>query len=215
LIADSSETINLEELDNEIKHKYNLNQIPIPDYLKTKNEKLIYKFNLILRYLHDELKMIEQYKQDLLNEIERFLIDSIDNENTYSQQIIFVQNEIKINNNEKLLRYIEKFKVLLNKLEIMKDKNLQYDFLLSKLDRLYEIFMNNYQIKLPTKTNIDSIRTTLNNVRKMAKKEMQGFDITKNELVRKLDVLKKKEELKQRTKIPSITEVNIYIKYFK
>jgi len=212
LIADSSETINLEDLDNEIKHKYNLNEIPIPDYLKTKNEKLIYKFNLILRYLHDEFKTIEQYKQDLLNEMERFLID---NENTYSQQIIFVQNEIKINNNEKLLRYIEKFKVLLNKLEIMKDKNLQYDFLLSKLDRLYEIFMNNYQIKLPTKTNIDSIRTTLNNVRKMAKKEMQGFDITRNELVRKLDVLKKKEELKQRTKIPSITEVNIYIMYFK
>jgi len=206
LIADSSETINLEDLDNEIKPKYNLNQIPIPDYLKTKNEKLIYKFNLILRYLYDELKMIEQYKQDLLNEIERFLID---NENTYSQQIIFVQNEIKINNNEKLLRYIEKFKVLLNKLEIMKDKNLQYDFLLSKLDRLYEIFMNNYQIKLPTKTNIDSIRTTLNNVRKMAKKEMQGFDITRNELVRKLDVLKKKEELKQRTKITSITQVNM------
>jgi hypothetical protein len=159
--------------------------------------------------------MIEQYKQDLLNEIERFLIDSIDNENAYLQQIISVQNEIKINNHEKLLRYIEKFKVLLNKLEIMKDKNLQYDFLLSKLDRLYEIFMNNYQIKLPTKTNIDSIRTTLNSVRKMAKKEMQGFDITRNELVRKLDVLKKKEELKQRTKIPSITEVNIYIMYFK
>jgi hypothetical protein len=49
----------------------------------------------------------------------------------------------------------------------------------------------------------------------MAKKEMQGFDITRNELVRKLDVLKKKEELKQHTKIPSITEVNIYIMYFK
>jgi hypothetical protein len=75
--------------------------------------------------------------------------------------------------------------------------------------------MNNYPIKFPTKTNLDSIRTTLNNVRKMAKKEMQGFDITRNKLLRKLDVLKKKEELKQLTKIPSITEVNIYIMYFK
>jgi hypothetical protein len=203
LIADSSETIELEDLDNEIKNKY---QISIPDYLKNKNEKLIYKFSLILRYLHDELITIEEYKKVLLNELKRF---HIDNENSYIQQIIYLENEIKINYNEKLLKSIEKLKILLNKLETINEKNLQYNFLFSKLDHLYEIFLNNYQIHLPTKTNIESIRTTLNNLRKTATKELQNFEINKNDLVRKLDVLKKKEELKQRIKITSITQVNM------
>jgi hypothetical protein len=203
LIADSSETIELEDLDNEIKNKY---QISIPDYLKNKNEKLIYKFSLILRYLHDELITIEEYKKILLNELKRF---HIDNENSYIQQIIYHENEIKINHNEKLLKSIEKLKILLNKLETINEKNLQYNFLFSKLDHLYEIFLNNYQIHLPTKTNIESIRTTLNNLRKTATKELQNFEINKNDLARKLDVLKKKEELKQRIKITSITQVNM------
>jgi hypothetical protein len=209
LIVDSSETIELEDLDNEIKDKYNINQILIPDYLKTKNEKLIYKFNLILRVFHDELKTIEQYKKILLNEMKRFRIESINNENSYIQQIIYLENEIKINNNEILLKYIEKLKILLNKLETINEKTLQYNFLFSKLDYLYEIFLNNYQIHLPTKTNIESIRTTLNNIRKITKKEIQKFELIKNDLLRKLDVLKKKEELKQHIKITSITEVNM------
>ncbi|CAF1497745.1 unnamed protein product [Adineta steineri] len=217
-IADSLETIDLEDLDNEIKHKYNIKQIQIPDYLESRNEKLIYKFNLILRYLHDKFKMIEQYKNDLLNEMKRFLIESIDNEYSYVQQIYFIENEIKINNNNKLLKYIEKYKTILNKLETIDNKNLQYDFLLSKLDRLYEIITNNYQIKLPNNnTNIESIRSTLNNIRKTIKKELQMFDITRNDLLRKLNVLNKKEELKQRTKITinqeesQLSSLNAYI----
>ncbi|CAF1261150.1 unnamed protein product [Adineta steineri] len=216
--ADSLETIELEDLDNEIKHKYNIEKIQIPDYLEIKNEKLIYKFNLILRYLNDKFKMIEQYKNDLLNEMKRFLIESIDNEYSYVQQIYFIQNEIKINNNNKLLKYIEKYKTILNKLETIDNKNLQYDFLLSKLDRLYEIILNNYQIKLPNNnTNIESIRSILNNIRKTIKKELQMFDITRNDLLRKLNVLNKKEELKQRTKITTnqqesqLSSLNAYI----
>ncbi|CAF0967334.1 unnamed protein product [Adineta steineri] len=217
-LADSLETIEIEDLDNEIKHKYNIEKIQIPDYLESKNEKLIYKFNLILRYLHDKFKMIEQYKKDLLNETKRFLIESIDNEYSYVQQIYFIQNEIKINNNNKLLKYIEKYKTILNKLETIDNKNLEYDFLLSKLDRLHEIITNNYQIKLPNNnTNIESIRSTLNNIRKTIKKELQVFDITRNDLLRKLNVLNKKEELKQRTKITTnqeesqLSSLNAYI----
>jgi len=141
--------------------------------------------------------------------MKRFHIESYDYDNSYIQQIIYLENEIKINYNEKLLKYIEKFKILLNKFETINEKTLQYNFLFSKLDYLYEIFRNNYQIHLPTKTNIESIRSTLNTLRKTATKEIQNFEIIKNDLVRKLDVLKKKEELKQRTKITSITQVNI------
>jgi hypothetical protein len=203
-IVDASETIELEDLDNEI-----LNQISIPDYLKTKNEKLIYKFNYILRFLQDELTTIEQYKKDVINELERFIIEPINYENSSIQQIIFLQNEMKINTNEKLLNYIEKLKVLLNKFETINEKNLQYNFLFSKLDRLYEILLINYQIDLPIKTNIQSIRQILNNIRKQTKKQLEEFDRRKTDLLQKLDVLKKKEELKQRTKITSITEVNL------
>jgi len=141
--------------------------------------------------------------------MKRFHIESYDYDNSYIQQIIYLENEIKINYNEKLLKYIEKFKILLNKFETINEKTLQYNFLFSKLDYLYEIFRNNYQIHLPTKTNIEFIRSTLNTLRKTATKEIQNFEIIKNDLVRKLDVLKKKEELKQRTKITSITQVNI------
>jgi hypothetical protein len=199
VIADSSETIELEDLDNEI-----LNEISIPDYLKTKNE----KFNFILRFLQDELTTIEQYKKDVINELERFIPEPINPENLSIQQIIYLQNEIKINKNEKLLNYIEKLKVLLNKLETINEKNLQYHFLFSKLDRLYEIFLTDYQIDLPIKTNIPSIRQILNNIRKKTKKQLEEFDRIKTDLLQKLEVLKKKEELKQRTKITSTTEVN-------
>ncbi|CAF3805440.1 unnamed protein product, partial [Rotaria sp. Silwood1] len=158
-MADSLETIKLEDLNKIIKNVYDINQIEIPNYLKTKNEKLIHIFNFILRFLHNQLKIIEQYKKNIFNELEQFQIKSIDNnENFYFQQITFIENEIKINNHKKLLRLIKKFKVLLNKLETINEKNLQYDFLYSKFDRLYDILMNNYQINLPAKTNIEFIR---------------------------------------------------------
>ncbi len=166
---------------------------------------MIYKFHLIRRYLHDEFQTIEQHDKDLFHELERV----VHNENSYISQIIYLENEMKINNQKKLLKYLEQLKILLNKFETINDKNLQYHFLYSKLDRLYEILFNNYQIHLPTKTNIDSIRTTLNNIRKKTKKQIEELEQTKNDLLRKLDVLKTKEELKQRTKISSITEVII------
>ncbi|CAF4669063.1 unnamed protein product [Rotaria sp. Silwood1] len=207
ILADSLETIKLEDLNKIIKNVYDINQIEIPNYLKTKNEKLIHIFNFILRFLHNQLKIIEQYKKNIFNELEQFQIKSIDNnENFYFQQITFIENEIKINNHKKLLRLIKKFKVLLNKLETINEKNLQYDFLYSKFDRLYDILMNNYQINLPAKTNIEFIRDTLRSNKKNLKKEMQEFDTTRNELLRKLEVLKKKEELKQRTMLTSINE---------
>lgn len=130
----------------------------------------------------------------------RFISDS---ENYSNQQIIYLKNEIKMNENSKLLKYIEKFKILLNKIEIINEENLQYHFLFLKLDRLYEILLNNYQIQLPSKTNIQSIRNTLNNTRKLTKKDQENCQIIKDDLLRKLDVLKKKEELKQRTKLTS------------
>ncbi|CAF3503908.1 unnamed protein product [Rotaria sordida] len=186
---------------------YDINQIIIPNYLKNKNEKLIYIFNFILQFFHNKLKIIEQYKKNIFNELEQFQIKSIDNnENFYFQQIIFIKNEIKINNYKKLLKFIKKFKILLYKLEIINEKNLQYNFLYSKFDRLYEILINNYQINLPIKTNIQFIRDTLHSNKKKLKKEIREFDITRNELLRKLDVLKKKEELKQRNMLTSITE---------
>ena len=204
LIADSSETIELEDLDRELKDQY---QILLPDYLKTKNEKLIYKFNHTLRYLSDELMTAEQYRNELSNEMKEFLIEPINVENSYIQQIRFLQHQIQMNRKEKLLKSIEKMKVLINKLETMNEQNLQYHFLLSKLDRLYEVFHRDYQIELPDKTDVDSIRTTMNKIRKKTTKELEDLDKIQNELVRKLDVLNKKEELKQRTKITSITEV--------
>jgi hypothetical protein len=105
-------------------------------------------------------------------------------------------------------------KVLLNKLETINKTNLQYDFLFSKLDRLYEILSTNYQIDLPIETNIESIRQVLNHSRKKTKKQLEEFDRIKMNLLQKLEVLKKKEELKQRTKITSITEVNLSLIYF-
>ncbi|CAF5124030.1 unnamed protein product, partial [Rotaria sp. Silwood1] len=66
--------------------------------------------------------------------------------------------------------------------------------------------MNNYQINLPAKTNIEFIRDTLRSNKKNFKKEMQEFDTARNELLRKLEVLKKKEELRQRTMLISINE---------
>ena len=210
LTADSSETIKLEDLDNEIKHKYNTIQLSIPHYLKTKNQKLIYKFNFILQLLHNELKMNEQYKHEIFNEMKRFHIETIDNEPVYVHQVILVENEIETNNYKKLLRYIEKVKVLLNKLETVNENSLQYDFLFTKLDQLYEILTNNYQINLPAKTSIESIRATLNSIRKVTKKKVQEFENKQDDLLRRLDVIKKKEALKRRTMIVSIAEVNIF-----
>ncbi|CAF1385366.1 unnamed protein product [Rotaria sp. Silwood1] len=108
-MTDSLEIIKLEDLNKLIKNVYDINQIEIPNYLKTKNEKLIHIFNFILRFLHNQLKIIEQYKNKIFNELEQFQIKSIDNnENFYFQQIIFIKNEITINNHKKLLRLIKK-----------------------------------------------------------------------------------------------------------
>ena len=203
-IADSTETIELEELENEVIHKYTRNQISTPDYLKTKNEKLIYKFNRILRLLHEELTTIDEYKSELMNEMKRFITEPINQENFSIQQIIFLQNEMKISRNENLLKYIENLKVILNKLETINEKSVQYHFLFSKLDHLYEIFLNTYQINLPIKTNIETIRMALNNIRKRTKKELEEFNRIQIDFQRKLEVLKKKDELKQRTKITKV-----------
>ncbi|CAF1625727.1 unnamed protein product [Rotaria magnacalcarata] len=205
-MADSLETINIEDLHKEIGHTYNINQMAIPHYLKTKNEKLIYMFNFILRFLQNKLNAIEQYRKELFDELEQFQAKSSDKENFYSQQSIFIQNQLKINNHKKLSKFIKKFKVLLNKIETINVKDLQYDFLYSKFDRSYEILVNKYRINLPAKTNIRSIRDILTTNRKTLKKDLQEFDTTKNELLRKLNVLKTKEELKQRSRIKSISQ---------
>ncbi|CAF4553692.1 unnamed protein product [Rotaria socialis] len=220
-MADSLETIKIEDLHKEIRHTYNINQMPMPNYLKTKNEKLIYMFNFILRFLQNKLNMIEQYRKELFDELEQFQTKSSDKENFYSQQSIFIQNQLKINNHKKLSKFIKKFKILLNKIETINVKNLQYDFLYSKFDRLYEILVNKYLINLPAKTNIRSIRDILSTNRKTLKKDLQEFDTTKNELLRKLNVLKKKEELKQRSRIKSISQesqlssLNAYVQQSK
>ncbi|CAF5109372.1 unnamed protein product, partial [Rotaria magnacalcarata] len=149
---------------------------------------------------------IEQYRKELFDELEQFQAKSSDKENFYSQQSIFIQNQLKINNHKKLSKFIKKFKVLLNKIETINVKDLQYDFLYSKFDRSYEILVNKYRINLPAKTNIRSIRDILTTNRKTLKKDLQEFDTTKNELLRKLNVLKTKEELKQRSRIKSISQ---------
>ncbi|CAF5181733.1 unnamed protein product, partial [Rotaria magnacalcarata] len=95
-MADSLETINIEDLHKEIGHTYNINQMAIPHYLKTKNEKLIYMFNFILRFLQNKLNTIEQYRKELFDELEQFQAKSSDKENFYSQQSIFIQNQLKI-----------------------------------------------------------------------------------------------------------------------
>ncbi|UJR31391.1 hypothetical protein I4U23_018885 [Adineta vaga] len=205
-IVDSANTMELAELNDAIKHRYNIDQIQIPTYLQTKNDQLIYKFNHILRYFHHESIMIEQYKNSFLHEMQRYLIESNEKECSYFYQINFVKNENKIDYYEKLLKTIEKIKILLNKLETITDTNIQHDFLLSKLEHLYKILLMNYQIKLPSTTDIESVRSMLNTVRKTTKKEIQRLDEIKNELSRKLDVHKKKEELTQRTKINEITQ---------
>ncbi|CAF3715268.1 unnamed protein product [Rotaria sp. Silwood1] len=79
----------------------------------------------------------------------------------------YIQNRLdKLKIEEKIIELIIPILVLLNKLEIINEKNLQYDFLYSKFDRLYDILMNNYQINLPAKTNIEFIRDTLRNNKK-------------------------------------------------
>lgn len=184
-----------------MKHVYNINKIELPSHLKTKNEKLSYIFNFLLRYLQSRLKIIEQNRQDIYNEFEKFSIQPTDNENLYSQQFVFIQNELQINEKKKLLKFIKKFKSLL--------KKLQYDFLYSKFDRFYEILVHTHQISLPPKTDIPLIRDTLADIKKQLKKDIRNLDSTRIELMRTLDLLKTKEELKQRTKITPATEVNI------
>ncbi|CAF0923023.1 unnamed protein product [Adineta ricciae] len=137
--------------------------------------------------------------------MQRFLLNTNANEYSYFYQINFALNENQIHSRQKLLAYIEKIKVLLNKLETLSDTTVQRDFLLTKLERLYEILRENYLIELPSATDMESLRLMLNTVRKTTKKEVQQLIETKNDLSRKLDVFNKKEELVQRTKPVEIT----------
>ncbi|CAF0920812.1 unnamed protein product [Adineta ricciae] len=200
LTVDSEDTIELEDLDNVVKTMYNPDRIVVSSYVQTKNEKLIYRFHHTLRYLHDQCKMVERNKDVFLHEMQRFLLDTNANEYSYFYQINFALNEKKIHSHQKLLAYIEKIKILLNKLETLSDTTVQRDFLLTKLERLYEILRENYQIELPSATDMESLRLTLNTIRKTTEKEVQQLIGTKTDLSRKLDVFNKKEELIQRTK---------------
>lgn len=208
LLADSIPTIELEVLDNQISDQSNLPPIIIPSSLKSKNEQLIYKFNSILRSLHETLTTTEEYEKDLLNELERFSFDPSNHDQSSRQQIALLRNEMQINQYQTLVNSIEKMKTLLNKLETIKEKNLQYYFLYSQLDRFYEILRNHYQIELPVETNIESIRSSLNIIRRRTRKRLDEYDQKRIDLQRKLDVLKKKEELKQRMKTTSTNEVD-------
>ena len=174
---------------------------------------MIFKFNSILRSLHETLTTTEDYEKDLLKELERFSIEPSNHDHSSRQQIVFLRNEMQINQYQTLLNYIEKMKTLLNKLETIKDRNPQYYFLYSQLDRFYEILRNHYQIELPAETNIESIRLSLNNIRRRTRKQLDEYERKRTDLQRRLDVLKKKEELKQRTKTTFINEV-YYIDLF-
>ena len=203
LSADSAQTIELIDLDNTIANQYNLPSIPIPHSLKTKNEQLIYKFHSILRSVHEELTTMDEYQNDLVQELERFNED-----HSSRQEIVYLSKEMQIKKNEKLLNYIEKMKTLVNKLETMEEKHLQYHFLYSKLDRFGEILRNDYGIELPGETNFDAIRLSLNKIRKKTRRQLDELERRQIDLRRKLDVLRKKEELKHRTTAPTMTAVN-------
>ena len=208
MTVDSADTIELEDLDNVVKTMYNPNIIAIPSYVETKNEQLIYRFHQILRFLNDQCKMIEQNEDVFLREMQRFLLNTNANDYSYFYQINFALNENKIHFHQKLLAYIEKIKTLLNKLETISDTTVQHDFLLTKLERLYEILQKTYQIELPSATDMESLRLILNTTRKTTEKEVQQLTAANNDLSRKLDVFNKKEELTQRSKPTEITPVS-------
>ena len=207
LIADGSETIELEDIERNFDLKQ---QFPIDENNKSKTEKIINRFDQILQYLRNELTSIKQYKNRFFDEMKQFLIEPINSESSYIQQILFIENQNQIHQKENLLKSIEKLKILLNKFETITDQdNRQYEFLSTKIDSFYEIFRKSYQIELPSKNDVDAIRTMLNSLRKQNQKELEKHETLKSDLLRKLDVLKKKEELKQRTNIISMNEVKL------
>lgn len=205
-IADSSPTITLADLHDEIKEKYHVDRWSIPTYASSDHEKLVVTFDAILRLLHDDLNDVEQNKNDIVHEMETFSAVSSDNENS-SIPIRYVQTQVKLHDQQQLLTLIEQLKVLLHKVSTTEEQSLQYGFLLKKLDRYYDIFRNSYQTELPPKNEIRSIHTLINNIRKTANREVKSQQMIRHELVRKLDVIKKKEELKTRAKTDSQTEV--------
>ena len=205
-IADSSQTITLADLHDEIKGKYHVDRLSIPTYASSYHEKLAVTFNIILRLLYDDLNDVQQNRNDIVQEMETYSAVSSDNENS-SIPIRYVQTEVKLHDQQQLLTSIEQLKVLLHKVSTTEERSSQYGFLLKKLDRYYEIFRNNYQTELPPKNEMQSIHTLINKIRKTASRQLKSQKTIQHELVRKLDVIKKKEELKARAKTNSITEV--------
>lgn len=197
----------LDDWDSIIRDKYNVGQIEVPAYLHTKNDQLIYKFNQVLRALHDDSKQIEHKKNELFNESNRFHKDSSDDGAAYCQQVRLIHNENQIDRGQQLLAIIEKMKVLLNKLETVNKTSAQQHFLLSKLDRLRQTLLKDHQVTLPATTSIEAIRVSLNIARKSTQAAMPKLVTTRNELLQKLTVSKTKDELKRRTQLTDVTGV--------
>ena len=206
LIADSSTTITLEDLHEEIKHRYPIEHLSVPTNLSSNTETLAVTFDAALRLLHDDVNYVRQNKNEIVQEMQAFSAVSREHESS-SVPIRVVQTEVKLHEQQQLLTSIDQLKVLLHKVSTTEEQSSQYGFLLKKLDRLYETFRKKHQMELPPKNDIQSIHALINDVRRKVKREAKSQQTTRQELVRKLDVIKKKEELRTKAKTASLTEV--------
>ena len=199
LIVDGNETMMFEE----VKEYYSL---MIPDSIENDREKIDFTFNRIVQLIDDDMKRIEQTRKEIINEIDLFFID--DSQTSHSQWIRYVRNQIQIEYHQRILNDIEKVKTISNKFPMNSEEdNTQSIVLQDKFDHFSKQFSKNYQIDLPPLTDIDGIRSVLNNARELSTKELKTLQIDRDELLRKLDKIKKKEQVKQREQTDSISEV--------